>query len=75
MEPLPDKLNTGKNPPALEYVAGLSAHSDMAAVLENAIAPLGAAVTFCPDPGPRCKALKSGGEAVDSIGSATRLKC
>ena len=51
MEQLPDKLNSEKNRSVLEYISGLSAHSDVAEALEIAIAPLGAAHTYCPDPG------------------------
>ena len=49
MEELPDSLNTEKNRSVLEYVSGLSAHSDVGEALEIAIAPLGAAHTYCPD--------------------------
>ena len=49
MEQLPDKLNTEKNCSVLEYISGLSAHSDVAEALEIGIAPLGAADTYCPD--------------------------
>ena len=45
-----DELNTGKNHPVLDYLSGRSAHSDVADVLQIAIAPLGAAHTYCPDP-------------------------
>ena len=50
MEQLPDELNTDINRTVLEYVSGLSAHSDLAEALEIAIAPLGVAHTYCPDP-------------------------
>ena len=50
MEQLPDKLNTENNRLVLEHISGLSAHSDIAEALEIAIAPLGAALTYCPDP-------------------------
>jgi len=45
-----DELNTGPNCPVLDYLSGRSAHSDIAEVLEDVIAPLGAADTFCPEP-------------------------
>lgn len=51
MGQLPAELNAGTNRPVLEYVSGLSAHSDVAEVLEKAVAPLGAARTYCPDTG------------------------
>jgi hypothetical protein len=99
MEQLPDQLNKEKNRSVLEYISGLSAHSDVAEALQIAIAPLGAAHTYCPDPdsyryllayaddtvfsyavGMRMvafrlapdfkkKAIKSGGQAVESIGN------
>ena len=50
MEQLPDKLNSEKNRSVLEYISGLSAHSDVAEALEIAITPLGAAHTYWPDP-------------------------
>jgi hypothetical protein len=98
MEQLPDKLNSEKNRPVLEYLSGQSAHSDIAEALEIAIAPLGSAHTYCLDPenyrylvayanetvfsfaagmitiafrlSPdfKQKAIRTGGEALDSIG-------
>ena len=49
MEQLPDELSAKKNHSVLEYISGLSAHSDVANALEIAIAPLGEAHTYCPD--------------------------
>ena len=99
MEQRPDKLKTEKNRSVLEYISGLSAHSDVAEALEIAITPPGAAHTYWPDPDNyrylvayvnetvfsyavgmgtvafrlsadfKHKAIKSGGEAVDSIGN------
>ena len=49
MAQLPDKLNSEKNRSVFEYISGQSAHSDIAEALKTAIAPLGAAHTYCPE--------------------------
>jgi len=51
MDQLPDILNFEKNRSVLEYLSGQSAHSDVAEALRIAIEQLGAAQTYCPDPG------------------------
>ena len=47
---IPDVLRNSSNEVVLEFIKDASAHSDLAEVLEEAVAPLGDVQTFCPDP-------------------------
>ncbi len=46
---IPPELIATVNRPVLAYVAELSAHSDIADVLMNAVKPLGDVQLYCPD--------------------------
>jgi hypothetical protein len=46
---IPAELQTSINRQVLDYVAGLSAHSDIAEALMGALKPLGDVEIFCPD--------------------------
>ncbi len=47
---IPDVLKHSRNEAVLEFIKDFSAHSDVAVVLEEAVARLGDVQTFCPDP-------------------------
>lgn len=47
---IPASLANRVNAPVLAYVHDLSAHSDIADVLHDAVRPLGDVQLFCPDP-------------------------
>ena len=46
---VPSQLQTSINRQVLDYVEGLSAHSDIAEALMGALKPLGDVLIFCPD--------------------------
>src|SRR5687767_11844028 len=46
---VPVELQTSINRQVLDYVDGLSAHSDIAGALSEALKPLGDVQVFCPD--------------------------
>jgi len=48
--PLPAELTGDRNRRVLDYLGGASAHSDVAEALQVAVAPLGAASVYCPNP-------------------------
>lgn len=48
-QPIPPALLTDVNRAVLAYVGNLSAHSDIADVLQGAVKPLGDVQLFCPD--------------------------
>ena len=50
VEPIPEVLRGAANEAVFEHLSELSAHSDVTAALETAVAPLGDVQTFCPDP-------------------------
>lgn len=47
---MPEELNNDRNRRVLEYLSGTSAHGDTAEALQNAVASLGAASLYCPNP-------------------------
>jgi hypothetical protein len=49
-QPIPEVLRGATNEAVFEHLRDLSAHSDVTAALEDALAPLGDVQTFCPDP-------------------------
>jgi hypothetical protein len=49
MSRVPDELRSAVNNGVLAFLADKSAHSDVASVLQDAVKPLGAVQTFCPD--------------------------
>ncbi len=46
---IPALLNNRINAPVLAHLTGLSAHSDVAGLLQSAVQPLGDVTIFCPD--------------------------
>jgi hypothetical protein len=48
-EKLPDELNSPVNRAPLAFLKDKSAHSDVVSVLQEAVKPLGAVQTYCPD--------------------------
>ena len=49
VEPIPEVLRGAANEAVFEHLSELSAHSDVTAALEDAVAPLGDVQMFCPD--------------------------
>jgi hypothetical protein len=49
-QPIPEVLRGAANEAVFAHLRDLSAHSDVTAALEGAVAPLGDVRTFCPDP-------------------------